>query len=137
MTDLEELKRKVNADDGYMRFNGIEVTDLAKGYCRCRAPLGQEKNNPHGIAHGGFLFSVCDTAAGVAGTTLGRSVVGRSADIHFLKPGRGGYVTAEGRVVEAGRTTGLCQVEMRDDRGELIVSASFELYFIDHRPHGA
>ena len=135
--DLEKLKEKVNADEGFMRFNGIEVTHLEPGCCQCRARMEKNKENPHGIAHGGFLFTICDTVAGIAGTSLGRGVVGRSADIHFLKPGRGGYVTAEGRVVEAGRTTGLCQVEMRDDRGELIVSASFELYFIDHRPHGA
>lgn len=134
MMDLEQLKEKVNADDGYMRFLGVEVTDLGEGYCECRAPLGPEKNNPHGIAHGGFLISVCDNAAGVAGTTLGRTVVGRSVDFHFLHPGRGAYVTARGRVVQAGRTTGLCQVEMYDDQQRLICVGSFELYFLDGRP---
>ncbi len=136
MMDLEQLKERVNADEGYMRFLGIEVTDLAEGYCQCRAPLGPEKNNPHGIAHGGFLFSVCDTAAGIAGTTLGRTVVGRSADFHFLRPGTGAFVTAEGRVVEAGRTTGLCQVELFDEKGALISVGSYELYFLDGRPQG-
>ena len=137
MTDLEKLKEKVNADEGYMRLLGIEVTDLAEGFCRCRAPLGPEKNNPHGIAHGGFLFSVGDTAAGIAGTTLGRTVVGRSADIHFLRPGTGAFVTAEGRVAEAGRTTGLCQVELYDEQGTLICAGSYELYFLDGRAQGS
>lgn len=135
--DLEQLKAHVNQDTGYMRFLGIEVTDLAEGYCECRAPLGPEKNNPHGIAHGGFLISVCDTAAGIAGTTLGRVVVGRSVDFHFLHPGKGTYVAARGRVVEAGRTMGLSQVELYDDQGRLICVGSFELYFLDSRPQGS
>ena len=131
MTDLEKLKERVNADEGYMHFLGIEVTDLAEGYCQCRAPLGPEKNNPHGIAHGGFLFTICDTVAGIAGTSLGRGVVGRSADIHFLRPGRGTAFTGKGRVVQAGHTTALCAVELYDDRDELIVSADFELFFLN------
>ena len=136
MQDLQRLKASVNAGEGFMRMLGIEVTALEPGYCECRAPLGPEKNNPHGIAHGGFLFTVCDTAAGVAGTTLGRGVVGRTADIHFLRPGTGAYVTARGRVTEAGRTMGLCQVELFDDRDQLIVTGSFELYFLGSVPQG-
>lgn len=128
--DLEQLKKRINDDDGYMRLLGIEVTDLAQGYCVCRAALGREKNNPHGIAHGGFLISVCDTAAGVAGTSLGRSVVGRSVDFHFLRPGRGAYVTAEAKMVQAGRTSGLCQVELYDEQRQLISTGSFELHFL-------
>lgn len=129
--DLEQLKQRVNDDGGYMRFLGIRATEVADGYCECRAPLGPDKNNPHGIAHGGFLVSVCDTAAGIAGTTLGRKVVGRSMDFHFLRPGRGAYVTARARVVQAGRTSGLCPVELYDEAEQLIATGSFELHFLD------
>ncbi len=129
--DLEKLKEKVNADEGFMRFNGIEVTHLEPGCCQCRARMEKNKENPHGIAHGGFLFTICDTVAGIAGTSLGRGVVGRSADIHFLRPGRGTAFTGKGRVVQAGHTTALCAVELYDDRDELIVSADFELFFLN------
>lgn len=132
--DLEQLKDRINADDGFMRANGIELTALERGRSECRAALGPDKNNPHGVAHGGFLFSVCDCAAGIAGTSLGRPVVGRAADIHFLRPGRGAFVTARAHVAEAGQTMALCQVEMFDERERLIVTGSFELYFIG--PHG-
>lgn len=131
MDEWEEYREKINRENsGYMRLNGIHVTALAKGYCECQAALGPDVNNPHGIAHGGFLFTVCDNATGIAGSTLGRKVVSRSADIHFLHPGRGAYVTAKARMTEAGHTTGLCQVEMFDEHGTLIVTGSFELYFI-------
>ncbi len=128
--DLEKLKEKVNNDKGYMAYNGIRVTELDTGYCQCWVELSENKTNPHGIAHGGFLFAVCDSIAGIAGTTLGRSVVGRSADIHFLRPGRGSGFTGKARIVEAGRTTGLCAVELYDDSDTLVTTGSFELYFL-------
>lgn len=134
MIDLEELKRRLNAENGFSRFLGMEVTELQPGYCECRAPLGPERYNPHGFAHGGFLFSVCDTAAGLAGTTLGRAVVGRAADIHFLHSGTGAFVIARARLAEAGHTMALSQVEMYDDRERLIVTGSFELYFLSALP---
>lgn len=132
--DLQELKARINADEGYMRFNGMEVTELSSGYCEVRAPVGPEKLNPHGIAHGGLLFSLCDTAAGVAATTLGRSVVSRAAEIHFLHPAMGRAVTAKGRVDDAGAHMAYCTAEAFDETGEKLVSASFEMFFIQ-RPY--
>lgn len=130
-TQLERLKRQVNDSGGYTALNGIEITKLEPGYCEGRAEMGQDKTNPHGMAHGGFLFTLCDTVGGIAATTLGRSVVGRSADIHYLRPGKAtGSFTAKGRVVEAGRHIALCAVELFDDEGTLLVTASVEMFFL-------
>ena len=128
--DLEELKARVNAGEGYMRFNGLEVTELSPGYCEVRAAVGREKLNPHGIAHGGLLFTLCDTAAGVAATTLGRSVVSRTADIHFLHPAPEGTLTARGRVADAGGHMACCTAEVLDGEGKVLAAASFEMFFI-------
>ena len=128
--ELDELKARVNADEGYTRLNGMEVTALSPGYCEVRAAVGREKLNPHGIAHGGLLFTLCDTAAGVAATTLGRNVVSRAADIHFLHPALGGTLTARGRVADAGGHMACCTAEVLDDRGEILATASFEMFFI-------
>ncbi len=130
MTELEELKRRVNADDGYMHYNGIEVTDLAPGYCEARAAMGPEKRNPHGMAHGGFLFTLCDSVGGIAATTTGGNVVGRTGDIHFLRPGQGAYFTARGRVTQAGRHMALCRVDVFDETEMLVATADVEMFFL-------
>ena len=104
--DLEKFKDLVNSREGYMRFNGIEVTRLEPGFCEARAPMGPDKTNPHGMAHGGFLFTLCDSVAGIAASTRGRNVVGRSADIHYIHPGDGEYLTARATVVHEGGAAG-------------------------------
>ena len=128
--DLEKFKDLVNSREGYMRFNGIEVTKLEPGFCEARAPMGPDKTNPHGMAHGGFLFTLCDSVAGIAASTRGRNVVGRSADIHYLRPGDGAYVTARATVVHEGLHMALADVKLYNDREELIVTAQVEMFFI-------
>ena len=127
--DLEKFKEHVNAREGYMRLNGIEVTRLAPGFCEARAPMGPDKTNPHGMAHGGFLFTLCDSVAGIAAST-GRNVVGRSADIHYIHPGDGKYLTARATVVHEGLHMALATVELYNDREQLIVTAQVEMFFI-------
>lgn len=129
MPDLDELREKINAEEGFARHNGIRVTSLEKGRCTCAATVTEKVQNPHGVAHGALLFGLCDTAAGVAATSLGRSVVSRSADFHFLRPAEGA-VTAVGRVVSAGLHMAYCAAEVYDEAGELLAAGSFEMYFL-------
>ena len=128
--DLEKFREQVNAREGYMRLNGIEVTKLAPGFCEARAPMGPDKLNPHGMAHGGFMFTLCDSVAGIAASTGGRNVVGRSADIHYIHPGDGEYMVARATVVHEGLHMALANVELYNDREELIVTAQVEMFFI-------
>lgn len=130
--DMERLK-KLNEEDGFIRHNGIRVTALERGECECRAELTREGMNPHGIAHGGMLFAMCDTVAGVAGTTLGHKVVTRSASVYFLRPGAVGTLIARGRIVHRGRHTALCEAEVYGEGERLLMRASFDMAFIDEK----
>ena len=131
MSVQEELKARINSDNGFMSYNGITVAEVGKGECLCQVEVGQNGLNPHGIAHGGLLFTLCDTAAGIAASTTGRKVVSRASDMHFLHPGLPGVLTARGQVVQAGSRTALCTAEVRDEKGELVATASFEMFFLD------
>lgn len=134
MIGLDEFKKRINARGGYMQLNGLEVTELSPGYCEARAPMGPDKMNPHGMAHGGYLFTLCDTAAGIAASTLGRKVVGRTASIHFLRPGSGTCFTAKGRVVQSGQHMVLGRVDVFDDQQRLIATSDVEMFYIEGEP---
>ena len=136
MNDLDEWKKRLNVREGYMGLNGIEVTALSPGYCQVRAPMGPDKANPHGMAHGGYLFTLCDTAAGIAASTLGRKVVGRTASIHFLRPGSGAYFTAEAHVIQSGRHMVLGRVDVLDERDSLVATADVEMFYLEGEPEG-
>ena len=131
MIGTEELKEKLNARDGFTRHNGVRVIDLGEGWCDCEVVLTDEGKNPHGIAHGGLLFTMCDTAAGVAASSTGRRVVSRTGSIHFLAPAAGGTFTARGRVVRAGRHMAYCTAKVFSETGELLATADFEMFYIE------
>ena len=131
MVDAQWLKDRVNRQEGFPLHNGITVTEVGGGYCACTAELAPDKFNPHGIARGGLLFAMCDTVAGTAATSLGRGVVTRSADIHFLRPGTGRRLTAEGRVTDCGRSHAFCIAEVHNEEGALVCSSTFEMVFLE------
>jgi len=55
--------------------------------------------------------------------TVGLPVMTLDMQASFLSPGRG-ELTAEGRVVRAGRSIVFCEAEVRSAEGELVAKAS-------------
>ena len=64
--------------------------------------------------------------------TGGRNTVSQDASIYFLRPGTNTEkLTAKGRVIKAGRTTGLAEAEVFTDDGKLIAKAEVTVHFIE------
>lgn len=100
---------------------GMELLEAANGRAVVQMRVAQTMINGHGIAHGGFVFALADTAFACACNTYGPVTVAAGADISFLRPAREGDVlvaTATERVV-AGRS-GIYDVTV--SRGEEIVA---------------
>ena len=136
MITEEELIRLRGASDsqGFTGLCGLKITEASEGCCTVRCDISPQHLNPLGIAHGGLVFTLMDTAAGVAAATVcppGKRGVPRSAGTHFLRPAVSGRVTAEGRVLKAGRSMALIQGEARDESGELINHGDFEIFYAD------
>ena len=83
--------------------------------------------NPMGTLHGGVLCDVADAAMGMAyAATLdeGETFTTLELKINFLKPVREGRLVATGRVVKGGRTVGLVECDVLDDKERLVARAS-------------
>jgi uncharacterized protein (TIGR00369 family) len=83
--------------------------------------------NPMGTLHGGILCDVADAAMGMAyASTLDADETFTTLElkINFLKPVRTGHLTATGRVVKAGRTVGLVECDVVDEKDHLVARAS-------------
>ena len=81
---------------------GMELLEAADGRAVVQMRVAQTMINGHGIAHGGFVFTLADTAFACACNTYGQVTVAAGADISFLSPVREGDVlvaTATERVV--------------------------------------
>lgn len=112
------------ADLPFVDHCGIEEVGRTGGVTRLRLVLAPHHGNNLGMAHGGILCTLLDVALGTAARTeIGRPVVTLDMQVAFLSPGRG-TLTAEGRVVRAGRSVVFCEAEIRTEAGDLVAKAT-------------
>jgi uncharacterized protein (TIGR00369 family) len=77
--------------------------------------------------HGGVLCDIADAAMGMAyASELGRgeSFTTLELKINFLKPVWRAHLRAEGKVVKRGRTVGMAECDVFDEKGSLVARAS-------------
>lgn len=126
---MERFKEFMNEAPGFNRHNGIRFTVVEEGYCECELDMTRASLNPQGVAHGSLLFALCDCVTGMATATTGRSMLTQSTSIHYLRPGVGGKLTARSRLIKNGRSTALCEGEVFDEKGRLLVTSRFEVFY--------
>ncbi len=109
------------ADDAATRGLGITIEDVAPGRATARMRVAPTMVNGHGMAHGGFVFLLADSAFAFACNTYGEATVARACEIEFLRPVRAGdeleAIAAER--VRAGRS-GIYDVTVRRAGGEVV-----------------
>jgi acyl-CoA thioesterase len=86
----------------FARLLGMQITEARDGYARVVMNC-TGKNNAHGVAHGGAIFSLADHAFGVAANCGGTDRVAVSVHIQFLVPAAGDLVAVANRVADNGR----------------------------------
>lgn len=127
MTDLtgDELARAcvdaMYANDRASKSIGITVDEVREGYARLNLPITAEMLNGHGICHGGFIFTLADTAFACACNTRNDVNLAQKCSIEYKRPGKAGnrlVATAEHKSQD-GRY-GNYQVTVTDQDGNLI-----------------
>jgi uncharacterized protein (TIGR00369 family) len=106
---------------------GIELVDSGGGVCTMRLEAGEQHLNPMGTLHGGILCDLADAAMGMAFySTLdeGESFTTLELKINYLRPFWTGTLIARGTVISRGRTIGLTECRVVDDRDRLIAHAT-------------
>lgn len=115
------------------QYLGLHLDAAGPGWARMRLQLRPEVMNPFGAAHGGSVSALIDSAAGsaiAAGTLPDDRIMGTiDMQVHFLERARGAFLVAEGRMIRAGRSVAIAQVEVRDDIQALVAigTATFRL----------
>jgi acyl-CoA thioesterase len=97
--------------DSASRSLGMELVEAGDGAAVVRMPVTGAMVNGHGMAHGGFVFSVADTAFACACNSRGPVTVAAGADITFLRPARAGdLLEARARERSASGRSGIYDV---------------------------
>ncbi|KNG93429.1 hydroxyphenylacetyl-CoA thioesterase PaaI [Pseudaestuariivita atlantica] len=100
---------------------GIEMGTVAPGMAETRLKVEARHLNGHGICHGGFIFTLADTAFALACNSYNLVTVAQQGRVDFIAPGQPGD-TLTARAVErhrAGRS-GIYDVTVTRDDGTVI-----------------
>lgn len=131
----DELMARLNSSSKYLQSNDMRVTEVREGYAKVEMIIDDQILNIHGFVHGGALFSLADTVAGAASFASGRDSVTLNSSINYIRPGRGGKLIGIAQEVSRGRTTGVYEVFIFNDRNTLLSRATFTMFFLDSDKH--
>lgn len=107
--------------DAFSRWLGITVLDIREGYSRVRMTIREEMVNGFGIIHGGIAFSLADSAFAFACNNRNTLSVALDTSINFIKPVYiGDILTAVATEIHNGQSTGLYQVEIRNQKDHVV-----------------
>jgi acyl-CoA thioesterase len=100
--------------DPFMHALGLQAEVLTLGQARVWGVVRPEFLNSWGSAHGGFLYSVADSAFALASNSHGTLAVALAAHIEYLQASQAGAeVEALATEVHLGRRTAVYRVEVR------------------------
>lgn len=100
---------------------GIRVSVTGPGRAEAELDVREEMVNGHDICHGGYIFTLADTAFAFACNTYNRVTVAASASIDFVRPGRlGDTLKAVATETNRGGRTGIYDVEVTNGAGERV-----------------
>jgi len=125
-TDAErELARRCGesmyANDHASQGLGIRIEAIGPGFARMSMRVRRDMLNGYGTCHGGFLFTLADSAFAFACNSRNDATVAAGCSIEFLRPGREGEMliaTAQERAL-SGRT-GIYDTAVVNEGGETI-----------------
>jgi uncharacterized protein (TIGR00369 family) len=121
----------------FNQYLGIRVTRMEGGEAEASIELAPHHTNNRGVAHGGVVSSLLDSAMGAAVISAipkewWCATTGLS--IQFVAGAHEGTVTATGKVERRGRTIAFVHGEARDAGGRLVATAQGTWHLWPHKP---
>ncbi len=111
-TDRSQLLRERYKDDLFPCKLGIKLEEVRAGYARVSMVVTPDMHNFNGVTHGGALFTLADTAFGMASNTRGTALA-MHISINYLKGTvSGDRLTAEAEEEHLTRSTGIYRMSV-------------------------
>lgn len=108
------------ADDAASQALGMKIVDVGPGTATVSMTVRDDMVNGHAIGHGGFTFTLADSAFAFACNSYNRRTVAQSCTITYLAPTRLGQVlVAEATERSRVGRSGIYDITVRCD-GEVV-----------------
>lgn len=113
---------------------GIEYIQIGDDFLQATMPVDARTHQPHGLLHGGASVVLAETVGSVAGNltvSANKVCVGLEVNANHLRSVKSGVVTATAKAVRLGRSIQVWQIEIENERGQLICTSRLTLSVID------
>jgi acyl-CoA thioesterase len=109
------------AEDKASQGLGMQILDVGPGCSRLAMTVTERMTNGHGFCHGGFIFTLADSAFAFACNSHGARAVAQHCSVTFVAPGRIGMrLIADARERQRGERSGIYDITVRDEAGTTI-----------------
>ncbi|WP_448033482.1 hydroxyphenylacetyl-CoA thioesterase PaaI [Bradyrhizobium liaoningense] len=100
-------------EDDASKGLGMEIVEIGPGFATLAMTVRPDMVNGQRIAHGGFIFTLADSAFAFACNSRNERVVAAQGQITFIKPGKlGDRLVANAREVARGGRSGIYDVRV-------------------------
>jgi acyl-CoA thioesterase len=108
-------------DDEASQGLGMAIVDIKAGQATLSMTVQPHMVNGHGIAHGGFIFTLADSAFAFACNSRNERTVAAQGSITFIRPGKlGDELIATAREVSKSGRSGIYDV--RVTAGDVVIA---------------
>lgn len=124
LTDQDRAERSAKtllANDAVTQQLGMQFEAIGPGVARLRMRVTQSMLNGHSTCHGGYLFTLGDSAFAFACNSFNQVAVASSASIEFLAPAYlDDELIAQASLQSQGRRTGLYDIVITNQNEQRI-----------------
>lgn len=131
---MDHLMQRVQnflRDDHFVFRNYIKLESVELNRAVISLTIQAEVCNAYGMVHGGTLYSMADSAAGISVMSDGRYYVTQSGTLHFLRNQREGVIKAVATVRHRGKATSLVSVDIIGEHEKMLAMGEFEFFCVD------
>lgn len=130
--DLTKYAKEIlEKQKGFIASNNYNIIKVDEYYCELEGLVTETSTNHLGTAHGGYVFGLADTAAGIAAMTDNRIAVTIDSSIQYLKPCKGNKLKAIARCLKNGKNVSFFEVSIYDTLDVLVAKASINYFYMN------
>ncbi|MBB3425839.1 MULTISPECIES: hydroxyphenylacetyl-CoA thioesterase PaaI [Rhizobium] len=117
----EACARAMWDEDNATRHLGMELVSVAPGKATIAMTVAATMTNGHGTCHGGYIFTLADSAFAFACNSYNQRTVAQHCSVTFIVPAfNGDRLTATAREVSRRGRGGIYDVAITNQHGEQI-----------------
>lgn len=122
-TRAEHAAQTMMAQDVASRSLGMRISAIGPGHATLDMRVGDEMLNGHGICHGGYIFTLADSAFAFACNSYNRLTVAQQNQITYISPGKAGEtLTATASETALAGRSGVYDVMVTGEDGRAVAT---------------